>query len=151
MKQIIELADEHNVDLKVNRETLVQIDNFIEVLSVEYNKYSDYSFEGVMSVPSYRKLCEEFLNLAPNAEIKSKLESILFKGGYKDFCVSSKIARDNIDFEVNKRLDLASLLITNPETFDVLVENNINLFHGTNANALPSILKYGLNTVFFLL
>lgn len=146
LKQIIELADEHNVDLKVNRETLVQIDNFIEVLSVEYNKYSDYSFEGVMSVPSYRKLCEEFLNLAPNAEIKSKLESILFKGGYKDFCVSSKIARNNVNFEVNKRLDLASLLITNPETFDVLVENNINVFHGTNANALPSILKYGLNS-----
>lgn len=29
----------------------------------------------------------------------------------------------------------------------MLVDNNINLFHGTNSNALPSILKYGMKSV----
>lgn len=29
----------------------------------------------------------------------------------------------------------------------MIAKNNIDLFHGTNSNALPSILKYGLNSV----
>lgn len=39
------------------------------------------------------------------------------------------------------------MLATNPETFEILEKNNIDLFHGTNANALPTILKYGLNSL----
>ena len=42
---------------------------------------------------------------------------------------------------------MAYLLATNPETFEILAENNINLFHGTNSNALPNILNYGINSV----
>ena len=38
------------------------------------------------------------------------------------------------------------MLATNPETFDILLQNNINLFHGTNIEALPNILKYGMNS-----
>lgn len=42
---------------------------------------------------------------------------------------------------------MAYVLATNPESFEVIYKNNINLFHGTKANALPSILKYGINSV----
>ena len=49
--------------------------------------------------------------------------------------------------ERGKRVAMSYLLATNPETFEIIIKNNINLFHGTNANALPNILKYGLNSV----
>lgn len=42
---------------------------------------------------------------------------------------------------------MAYVLATYPETFEVLSENNIDLFHGTNINALPDILKYGMNSL----
>lgn len=42
---------------------------------------------------------------------------------------------------------MAYLLATHPDTFDAVVDNDIKLFHGTNANALPNILKYGLNSL----
>ena len=38
-------------------------------------------------------------------------------------------------------------MAANPETFQMIADNNINLFHGTNSNALPSILKYGMKSV----
>ena len=39
------------------------------------------------------------------------------------------------------------MLIRNPDTFEQLVNNKIVYFHGTNANALPGIIKYGINSV----
>ncbi len=39
------------------------------------------------------------------------------------------------------------MLATNPETFEILTKNNVKLFHGTNANVLPSILSHGINSV----
>lgn len=38
-------------------------------------------------------------------------------------------------------------MVTYPETFEIIEKNNITLFHGTNSNALLSILKYGMNSV----
>jgi len=56
--------------------------------------------------------------------------------------------KNNPHLERKKRVAFAYLLATNPETFEMIDKNNINLFHGTNANALPNILKYGLITVY---
>lgn len=42
---------------------------------------------------------------------------------------------------------MAYLLATHPETFKIITENNINLFHGTRFDALPDILNYGMNSV----
>lgn len=39
------------------------------------------------------------------------------------------------------------MLATSPEAFSLISKQKISLFHGTNANALPSILKYGIVTV----
>jgi len=43
-------------------------------------------------------------------------------------------------------VQFAVLLANNPEGFQAIVDNNVTLFHGTNGNALPSILKYGLKS-----
>lgn len=47
---------------------------------------------------------------------------------------------------MKRRASIAYMLATNPETFETLSQNNINLFHGTNINALPNILNYGMNS-----
>ena len=47
---------------------------------------------------------------------------------------------------MQRRISMANLFVQNPKSFDILQKNNINIFHGTNANALPSILKYGVNS-----
>jgi len=113
-------------------------------------EYSDYSLKQIFeNAKNYQEVCNLFFQLVTNDDIKEKLESILYKGGYKEFGISSKITnRDNPFIEMKRRISMAYLLIRNPETFDILVQNKINLFHGTNANALPSILKYGLNSLY---
>ena len=110
-------------------------------------KYSDYSLDQLMSHSGYKKLCDMFLALAEDAETKGKLESVLYEGGYNGYKPSGDIGKDNPFIDIQRRLGLAYLLLRNPETFDQIVENNIIYFHGTSANALPGILKYGINSV----
>ena len=57
------------------------------------------------------------------------------------------MTRNNPHIERKRRLGFAYVLATNPETFSILTKNNINLFHGTNSNALTNILKYGMQSV----
>lgn len=46
--------------------------------------------------------------------------------------------------EGRKRKAMAYLLATNPEAFEIIADNHVNLFHGTQIKALPNILKYGM-------
>ena len=96
-------------------------------------EYSDYTKEQVMTeFGNYQELCELFFSLAKDDETKNKLEHILYEGGYKGFSFSSKIVnKDNPYIEIKRRASLAYLLIRNPETFDNLVDKQVNLFHGT--------------------
>ena len=112
-------------------------------------EYSTFNLEGIYeNVKGYQKLCDMFLALAKDEGTKVKLESILYKGGYKDYGMCSKIeCRDDPAIEAQRRTTMAELLIRNPETFDSLCKHKINIFHGSNANALPSILKYGLMSI----
>lgn len=41
---------------------------------------------------------------------------------------------------------MAYLLLRNPKLIDSMYNTGAHFFHGTNANALPSILKYGINS-----
>lgn len=100
-----------------------------------------------MSHNKYDQLCNQFLEMTKDNNIKEKIQSILYKGGYKDFSVNTGLTKNNQFIEIKKRIGYAYLLATNPETFDILNKNDINLFHGTNANALPNILKYGMQSV----
>lgn len=111
-----------------------------------YNKYSDYSPEQIKT-EKYLAFCHELLNMAKNDKVKKQMESILYEGGYGDFSFNTGLTRNNEIIERKRRIGYAYILATNPETLDILMQNNINLFHGTNANALPSILKYGMQSV----
>lgn len=55
--------------------------------------------------------------------------------------------KDNPTIEASKRINMAYLLLKNPNMVQAIQEKGAYFFHGTNANALPNILKYGLNSV----
>ncbi|MBR2678529.1 MAG: hypothetical protein IKE63_03845 [Bacilli bacterium] len=117
----------------------------------DYEKYSDsksdYSLEDIMG-PQYKKLCDKMFEMAPSQEAKEVLEDILYRGKFNDFYFSSDIShKDNSQIEAQRRLSMAELYLTNPRTCKYLCDNKINLFHGTNAVALESILKNGLNSL----
>lgn len=49
--------------------------------------------------------------------------------------------------EGKKRLNMAYLLLNNPQMIETIEKSKACFFHGTNANALPGVLKYGINSV----
>lgn len=111
-----------------------------------YSKYSDYSPEE-FKIRKYIELSQELIGIAKDDNVKKRVEAILYEGGYDDFSVNTGLTRNNIPIEMKRRIGYAFTLATNPETMDAFIQNNINLFHGTNANALPNILKYGMQSI----
>lgn len=117
----------------------------------DYEKYSDsksdYRLKDIMS-SEYKEASDKMLEMAPSQEAKEVLEDILYRGKFDDFYFSSDIKhKDNSHIEAQRRLSMAELYLTNPRTCKYLCDNKINLFHGTNAVALDSILKNGLNSL----
>lgn len=55
--------------------------------------------------------------------------------------------KNNPYLEAKKRLNMAYLAENNSELIETIQKTGGYFFHGTNANALPRILKYGLNSV----
>ena len=97
---------------------------------------------------NYQEICNIFISLAPNDEIRKKIELILYDGKYDNNynAYSEIVNRDNPSIEGERRINMAYLLLRNPRTYDILTQTKVNLFHGTNISALPTILKYGLNS-----
>ena len=115
--------------------------------------YSDYSNERIVT-PMYDKVAQKMLTLIENEEIKRKMNGILYEGGFDNFSVNGSFHmeeqvfyKDNPRIESSRRLNMAYLLLTNPQMLEVMQRTDGCFFHGTNANALPSILEYGLNSV----
>lgn len=108
----------------------------------------DYLLEQLIdNCKNYQVICNLLFELVQTKENMIKMREILYEGRCGDFYFSSRISsHDNPFREAQRRIDMAYLLIKNPETFDVIVNEKVDLFHGTGANALPSILKYGLNS-----
>ncbi len=86
--------------------------------------------------------------------LEEKLNGILYEGGFDDFSVDGSFHmekevqyKSNPRIESEKRVNMAYLLLTNPQMFEIIQKNGAYFFHGTNANALPSILKYGINSL----
>lgn len=125
---------------ELNADELTWEDEIIEEETSE-----DEIIEGIYGIESYENVFRNIVQLPFDETTKTMLKEILYKGRYGDFMLDSEICNlDNYRISAYRRLSMAQLLLTNPETFNYLAEHNINLFHGTNANALPSILKYGL-------
>ena len=111
-----------------------------------YSKYSDYSPEQIKR-EKYEELSKQLLAIAKDNNVKEKMQAVLHEGGYGNFSVNIGLTKNNPFIEREKRIGYAYLLATHPETFEILTQNDVNLFHGTNANALPNILKYGMQSV----
>ena len=95
----------------------------------------------------YRSYAEHLINKTKELPEETKIivKGILYDGGYDGFSVNSTItAPDNPKYEAYRRLNMAALAIIAPEDYKVIPENKVNLFHGTNSNALENILKYGV-------
>lgn len=78
----------------------------------------------------------------------------MYDGGFEDFSVTGSFHmerevnyKNNPLLEAEKRCNMAYLLLKNPRMIDVIQQKKAYFFHGTNANALPGILKYGINSV----
>ena len=79
--------------------------------------------------------------------LERKWNGILYDGQYGNYSVDTDLTnKGSATLEMGRRASMAYILATNPETFEILYQNNINLFHGTNINALPNILNYGMNS-----
>ena len=86
--------------------------------------------------------------------LEEKWNGILYEGGFENFSVNGSfhmereiLYKNNPGIEAKKRLNMAYLLLKNPQMIEVMQKSRAYFLHGTNANALPSILKYGINSV----
>ena len=86
--------------------------------------------------------------------LRGKWNGILYEGGFDNFSVNGSfnieneiLYKNNPSIESEKRLNMAYLLLTNPQMIEVIQKSSACFLHGTNANALPSILRYGINSV----
>lgn len=88
-----------------------------------------------------------FYELAKDSYTKDELNAILENGKIGDkFLKSHYHCVDSPKIEAGRRISMAYLLINDRDTYEYLKENHINIFHGTNANAIPGIAKYGLRS-----
>lgn len=86
--------------------------------------------------------------MAQDKETRYELDKLIEDGKMGDtFLKSGYDGRDNPSIEAARRLSMAYVLISDKQTYDYWCANKINIFHGTNANALIGISKYGLNNV----
>ena len=111
------------------------------------SQYSDYSLRQIIEPPKIKDIFNKFFELATDDKIKSKLQEILYNGGVDGFGFSTHLLnQDNPFIEAQRRIAMANLYITQPDTFNTLVENKINIFHGTSSSILSSILQHGLKS-----
>ena len=108
-------------------------------------KYSDYIFSLFEEQKLFMNGVHAFEQSNLNHETKDVVHNLLYEGGHDGFSVNNRlIYPDNAFSESNRRLDFASMAINSPECFESIKKNGVNLFHGTNSNALADILKNGL-------
>ena len=107
-----------------------------------------YALEDVMSYKNTDELYNIFFSLVKGEEATEDLKEILYEGKYHGLIFSTdKTNPNNPGIELERRVSMAYLYIRDNKTFKELMKEEITLYHGTNANALPSILKYGINSV----
>jgi len=119
---------------------------------VFYSDYSDYSPDQIID-DKYKQIAEKILEMADTEECREKMKGILYEGGFEQFSVNLSDEnyipkyKDSPLHESKRRLHYAYLLAKNPDMFESIKKDNILLHHGTSIEALPSILKYGMNSV----
>ena len=112
-------------------------------------KYSYFTIDQILETCfEYEDIYNRLLALLTDERRKEQLRQIMFDGGIGEFSVSTSLCKkDNPAIDARRRIELAYMLVRNPELFDRLLEQKINVFHGTNINALPSILEFGMHSL----
>ena len=65
----------------------------------------EFKLEQLMELKKYQELCNCLFDLAPNEEIKSNLEDILYRGKYGDLIFHSDICnKNNPIIEIKRRV-----------------------------------------------
>ena len=107
----------------------------------------DYAYEDVKKWFN-NDVITSFYDFAQDDNMKNELNKILKEGKIGNNGLSAHFLRkDNPRIKAQRRISMAYLLINDRDTYEYLKENHINIFHGTNANALVGIAKYGLQSV----
>lgn len=144
-----------NIDLykneKIFKRAMSTGMNFINRLydiTPRSESFSDFYLDQLLEYEQYADICEQLFKLVNNIDSLLMLKGILYDGAIGNYSIRSNInCKDSPDIEITRRVSMAYLFINNSETFKALVDNNINVFHGTNGNALPNIISYGMNSV----
>ena len=107
----------------------------------------DYAYEDVKKWFD-DNVITSFYDFAQDDNMKTELDKILKEGKTGNNGLGAHFSRkDNPRIEAQRRISMAYLLVNDRDTYEYLKENHINIFHGTNANALVGIAKYGLQSV----
>ena len=107
----------------------------------------DYAYEDVKKWFN-NDVITSFYDFAQDDSMKNELNKILKEGKIGNNGLGAHFLRkDNPRIEAQRRISMAYLLVNDRDTYEYLKENHINIFHGTNANALVGIAKYGLQSV----
>ncbi len=85
----------------------------------------------------------EILNKINSQETKEKINGIFYEGKYGKYDCKGSSSKDNPYLEFKRRTELIKLASNNIGAFEQIINNNINLYQGTNLNALPGIIKQG--------
>ncbi len=125
-----------------------------EHINGEMDRYSQYDLRPTLDKNDsyfYREgkaeELKEYLDLARTPEEQEVLTQILLDGGYEGYGFDSGLcSNNNRETETARRLSMATMYVTNPDTFKTLSDDKVNMFHGTNSGALQEILKTGLNS-----
>lgn len=93
-----------------------------------------------------KKLTECFIELAETDVQKDAIEQIMKTGEYNGFQLNSMLSTRNEDkkVEIRRRIDFVEMILHDEKLFFYLVNNGINVFHGTNIAALQTILSKGI-------
>ncbi len=114
---------------------LTNINDSIEVTNIERKKNI-----------KHKRLTECFIELAETGIQKDAIEQIMKNGEYNGFKLNSMLSNKNYDenIERKRRIDFAEMVLHDENLFFYLVNNGINVFHGTGIGALQTILSNGL-------
>ena len=96
--------------------------------------------------PGYKKLYECFIELAETDDQKEAIEQIMKNGEYNGYKLNSMLSNKAYSdrTERNRRISFCEMILFDNDLFNYLVNNGLNVFHGTQIDALQTILSKGL-------
>ena len=96
--------------------------------------------------PGYKKLYECFMELAETDAQKEAIDQIMKNGEYNGYKLNSMLSNETYSdkSERNRRINFCEMILFDNDLFDCLVNNGLNIFHGTKIDALQTILSKGL-------